>query len=125
MKKIWLMASVTYRLHIRSGTFLILTFGLPALMIIAGAIPFLSTLRRHVPQLGYVDQTHLLAPIAQVRVEGVAVNLSAYASTGEAGAALTSLSGNAGQANQLPARSPTGTEHEPISTSNTRRSNSD
>jgi ABC-2 type transport system permease protein len=35
-----------------------------------------------------VDQTQLLAPTAQARVEGVAVNLSAYTNTGEAAVAL-------------------------------------
>lgn len=88
MKKIWLMATTTYRRHIRSGTFLILTFALPALMIIAGAIPFLSALRGDLPQIGYVDQSEQLAPISQVRIEGAVVNLSAYVSTSEAGAAL-------------------------------------
>jgi ABC-2 type transport system permease protein len=88
VKKIWLMATTTYRRHIRSGTFLILTFGLPALMIVAGAVPLLSNLRGDLPQIGYVDQTELLTPISQVRVEGAVANLSAYPSTSEARAAL-------------------------------------
>jgi ABC-2 type transport system permease protein len=88
MKKIWLMAKSTYRRHIRSGTFLILTIGLPALMIIAGAIPFLSTLRGNLPRLGYVDQTEQLSPVSQVRVEGRMVNLTSYENTEAALAAL-------------------------------------
>lgn len=88
MKKTWLMATTTYRRHIRSGTFMILTFALPALMIIAGAIPILSTLRGDLPQIGYVDQTELLAPISQVRVEGAVAKLNAYVGTSEARTAL-------------------------------------
>ena len=43
MNKIWLVASTTYKRRIRSGTFLILTFGLPLLMVIAGAIPVIRS----------------------------------------------------------------------------------
>jgi ABC-2 type transport system permease protein len=82
------MATTTYRRHIRSGTFLILTFGLPALMIVAGAVPLLSALRGDIPQLGYADQTELLAPVSQVRVEGAVANLRAYPSASEARDAL-------------------------------------
>jgi ABC-2 type transport system permease protein len=88
VKKIWLMAMITYRRHIRSGTFLILTFGLPALMIIAGAIPVLSTLRGNLPQMGYVDRTEQLSPVSQVRVEGTVVNLIRYENADAAMAAL-------------------------------------
>jgi ABC-2 type transport system permease protein len=88
VKKIWLMARSTYRRHIWSGTFLILTFGLPALMIIAGAIPVLSMLRGNLPRVGYVDQTEQLSPVSQVRVEGTVVNLRSYENTDQALAAL-------------------------------------
>lgn len=88
MKKIWLIARSTYSRHIRSGTFLILTFGLPALMIIAGAIPFLSTLHGDLPQMGYVDQTGQLATVSQVHVKDTVVNLKSYENADDALAAL-------------------------------------
>ncbi len=57
MSKVWLLATKTYRHYLRSGTFLILTFGLPLLMIIAGAVPIISMSRDGAAALGYVDQT--------------------------------------------------------------------
>ena len=36
MRKVWLVAKTTYRRRIRSGMFLVLTFSLPALMVVAG-----------------------------------------------------------------------------------------
>ena len=57
MRKVWLLAVQTYRHYLRSGTFLILTFGLPLLMVIAGAIPILSLSRVDLTRIGYVDQT--------------------------------------------------------------------
>jgi len=84
MKKIWLIATTTYRRRIRSGTFLFLTFGLPVLMVIAGAIPFIRALGGDLPAVGYVDQTGRLAPVTQVRVEDATLTLTAYADTGAA-----------------------------------------
>jgi len=78
MNKIWLVARMTYRRRIRSGTFLILTFGLPLLMVIAGAIPFLRNAGDSLPSVGYVDQTGQLAPIEQVPVEDRTLHLTAY-----------------------------------------------
>ena len=57
MKKIWLIATKTYRQYLRSGTFLILTFGLPVLMLIAGVVPLLLQLGQSNARLGYVDET--------------------------------------------------------------------
>lgn len=79
MKKIWLMAKTTYKLRVRSGMFLVLTFGLPVLMIIAGAIPvILATRGGSLPPVGYVDETGRLAPITQVSYEEMTLNLTQY-----------------------------------------------
>ncbi|MEJ2265958.1 MAG: ABC transporter permease [Anaerolineales bacterium] len=79
MKKIWLIAKTTYKQRLRSGTFLILTFALPVLMVIAGAIPFISNMRGDaLPPVGYVDQTGQLAPPGQVRVEDQTLQLKSY-----------------------------------------------
>lgn len=84
MKKIWLIASKTYKNRLRSGTFLILTFGLPVLMVIAGAIPFLMQgFGEGMPAIGYVDQTGRLADIQDV-VEAQSLKVRAYNDTSEA-----------------------------------------
>jgi ABC-2 type transport system permease protein len=88
MKKVWLIALLTYRRQIRSGTFLILTFGLPLLMVVAGAIPILSAQSGELPHVGYVDQTGRLSDITQVPVEDSTLTLTRYADTGQAQAAL-------------------------------------
>jgi ABC-2 type transport system permease protein len=85
MNKIWLIARTTYKQRLRSGSFLILTFALPVLMVIAGAIPFITSGRgRSLPVVGYVDQTGQLAPVAQVQVEDRTLRLRAYADPEEA-----------------------------------------
>ncbi len=88
MKKIWLLATQTYRRRIWSGTFLILTFGLPLLMVIAGAVPLLSSMGGDLPRVGYVDQTGQLAAESSVSVNGETVTLTAYDSADAAQAAL-------------------------------------
>jgi len=81
MRKTWLMAWTTYRRRIRSTTFLLLTFGLPLLMVIAGAIPVLTALRGELPHVGYVDRTGQLAAVARVSIEGETLTLTPYADT--------------------------------------------
>ena len=71
MKKIWLVAKTTYRERLRSGMFLILTFGIPLLMIGAGVVGFLvaSPDEGTVPEtIGYVDETGELAPDQSVTI---------------------------------------------------------
>lgn len=80
MTKIWLIAKTTYRRRVRSGMFLVLTFGLPVLMVIAGALPILREEQGvgQVTPVGYVDQTGRLAPVSQVSAEEATLNLTAY-----------------------------------------------
>jgi ABC-2 type transport system permease protein len=87
MTKIWLIGKSTYRPRIRSGTFLILTFGLPLLMVIAGAIPFLSARAAELPRIGVVDRTGRLDVVDQAAVEGTVMEVSGYAGVEEAQAA--------------------------------------
>ena len=78
MKKMWLVAKTTYRRRIRSTTFLLLTFGMPLLMVIVGTISILTELRGALPQIGYVDQTGQLAAVEQVPVGDEALRLVPY-----------------------------------------------
>lgn len=64
MRKIWLTAAATYRRRVRSGMFLILTFGLPAIMVLAGTVPLLLNRGDAMPTVGYVDETGRLTPAA-------------------------------------------------------------
>ena len=86
MRKIWLVAATTYRRRVRAGTFLFLTFGLPLIMVIAGAVPLLRE-RGDLPRIGYVDQTGRLARVAQVTVEDAVLGVTAYADGDQAQAA--------------------------------------
>ncbi|HRW07155.1 MAG TPA: ABC transporter permease [Caldilineaceae bacterium] len=79
MRKIWLVASATYRERVRAGTFLVLTFGLPLLMVIAGAVPiFFAESDAPLPALGMVDESgHLTVP-NQVTVDEDTVPIATY-----------------------------------------------
>jgi len=79
MRKIWLVAKQTYQQRIRSRTFLLLTFGIPLLMVIAGAIPIVTEFRGDLPRVGMVDLTGEMSPLQQVEVNGETLNLQFYA----------------------------------------------
>lgn len=69
MRKISLVASVTYRQRLRSAMFLLLTFGLPLLMVVAGALPILTASDGELPpQIGVVDETGNLLPEWEITV---------------------------------------------------------
>lgn len=79
MKKVWLVASNVYRRRIRSGTFLLLTFLLPLLMVIGGALPILRETRGGLPVVGIVDGSGRLAQPGEVEVEGRRLEVIPYA----------------------------------------------
>jgi ABC-2 type transport system permease protein len=63
MRKLWLIAATTYKRRIRSGMFLLLTFGLPLLMVVAAGVGILTAIGSEAPaEIGIVDQTEALAP---------------------------------------------------------------
>ena len=88
MKKLWLVAKTTYRQRIRSGSFLLLTFGFPLLMVMVGAIAVLTQLGGEVPEVGYVDQTGQLADVEQVTFDEEVLNLRVYDETDAAESAF-------------------------------------
>lgn len=79
MKKIWLVAAATYRRRVRSTSFLLLTFGIPILMVIAGGVGVLSELGGGLPSVGTVDQTGQLATVESVDVNGQTLQLTPFA----------------------------------------------
>ncbi|MEJ2210891.1 MAG: ABC transporter permease [Anaerolineae bacterium] len=87
MKKIWLVTVQTYKRRIRSGTFLILTFGLPLLMIVAGAIPFLTAIGTPPASVGLVDLSGALVPPAQISLEDTTLQVDTFATQAAARAA--------------------------------------
>jgi ABC-2 type transport system permease protein len=87
VRKIWLVAKATYGPRVRSGAFLMLTFGLPALMVLGGIIALLGA-GGDLPRVGTVDRTGRLAPVAQVGVDGVILYLASFPDADSAQAAL-------------------------------------
>jgi ABC-2 type transport system permease protein len=82
MRKTWLVAYSTYRRRVRSGSFLFLTFGLPLLMIVAGALPLLLQRSTEIPpRVGYVDQTNQLTPVSEVTTGQITVKLVSFPDT--------------------------------------------
>ncbi len=79
MKKIWLIVWSTYKQRVRSGSFLMLTLGVPVLMVIAGSIPFFTEgFGDELPVVGVVDQTGQLASIQEVTVDDQILRLEAF-----------------------------------------------
>ncbi len=78
MRNTWLVATTTYRRRVGSTLFLLLTFGIPALMVVAGAVGVLSATGGMVPRIGYVDQTGELAPVESVTVGDETLEFVAY-----------------------------------------------
>lgn len=86
MTKTWLVAAATYRRSVRSGMFLILTFGLPTLMIIAGAVPILREVRGgdQSARIGYVDMTGHLVAVPRISTPDITIDLRQFASADQA-----------------------------------------
>lgn len=89
MRKFLLIAKTTWWRRVRTGNFLLLTFGLPALMVIAGAIPILREVRAELPSVGVVDMTGRLAEIRRVELEDDTLTIERYEDEGAARAALS------------------------------------
>jgi ABC-2 type transport system permease protein len=80
MNKILVLARVTYWQRVRSGAFLVLTLGLPLIMVISGAVPFfLQQQNEQQLVLGYVDNTGRLDHVERIEVENISLTLIAYA----------------------------------------------
>jgi len=88
MRNSWLVAATTYRRHVRSTVFWVLTLGLPLLMIIAGAIPILTETRGSLPRIGYVDQSGELATVESVALGEDTLEVVPYGDIDAARAAL-------------------------------------
>jgi ABC-2 type transport system permease protein len=89
VKKAWLIAQGTYRRRVRSSTFLMLTFGLPLILIVVASIPYLRETRATaLPGVGYVDETGRLAPVPEVAFGEGILQLSVYADPPAAQVAL-------------------------------------
>ncbi len=78
MSKLLLMARVTYRRRVFSSSFLLLTLGMPAVMIVAAAVPILQARRSSAPRLGFVDLSHQLNPVRSVEVDGKSLAVETF-----------------------------------------------
>ena len=91
MRKTWLIARQTYKRRIHSANFRLLTFGLPILMIVAGAIPIILGTRAPLSPIGFVDEIRTarrsLMPPAQVTAGDDTVQVQTFASSEAARAA--------------------------------------
>lgn len=76
MRKLWLIARTTFWRRVRSGTFLLLTFGLPAIMVVAGAIPILRETRGGLPSVGFVDRSEQIENIGNYSFEGETLEIT-------------------------------------------------
>lgn len=90
MKKIWLIAKTVYQKQIRSTTFLLLTLGLPLLMIAGGLFGYLRASGGDFPVTGVVDQTQQLAPVEKVSLEDETLVLQPFETEEAAREALRS-----------------------------------
>ena len=89
MRNLWLVASSTYRRRARSGLFLVLTFGLPIIIVIVAFVELAgSTPRQDLTSVGYVDETGRLGRITQVETSSGPLAVTAYPSVAAAGAAV-------------------------------------
>lgn len=71
MNKVWLIASNTYRSRVHTGSFLLLTFAVPVLMFVAGAISVIFFGDNvDLKSVGYVDLTGRLSEVTRVENGG-------------------------------------------------------
>ncbi len=80
MNRLFLIARTTYRRRVFSSSFLLLTLGMPAVMIVAAAVPILQATRSSPPRLGWVDLTRQLAPVSSVEVDDRTLEVESFES---------------------------------------------
>ena len=78
MRKMWLVAKTTYRNRVKSSTFLLLTLGLPVLMVAAGGISVLTQLGGDLPDVGVVDRTGEWSPVGELTYDDEVYNVREY-----------------------------------------------
>lgn len=88
MKKTWLLTVKTWRQYLRSGTFLMLTLGLPVAMLLIAIIPFFSLVKQVDSRIGYVDLTGQLPLLSTVNLENIDITITTYADVESARSAL-------------------------------------
>ncbi|MGD2163562.1 MAG: ABC transporter permease [Anaerolineales bacterium] len=90
MKKVWLIARTTFWRQVRSGTFLLFTFGLPVIMVVAGAVPILRETRATLPTVGIVDPSGQIEFHAKFEHSGQTLSLEQFSSLDSAKEAYSS-----------------------------------
>lgn len=89
MKALFLIASNVYRRRIRSGSFLLLTFGLPLIMLVAAAVPILQLSKETGGVLAVVDQTGELKIPSSVSTEDRSIEVLTFADEAQARQAIS------------------------------------
>lgn len=79
MKPLFLIAANVYRRRIRSGSFLLLTFGLPLIMLVAAAVPILQLSKESSGALAIVNQTDTLKIPSAVSIDDRSIEIVTYA----------------------------------------------
>ncbi|MGA9531950.1 MAG: ABC transporter permease [Anaerolineales bacterium] len=78
MRALFLIASNVYRRRIRSGSFLLLTFGLPLIMLVAAAVPILQLSKETNSVLAVVDQTGELKIPPEISIDDRSIDVVTY-----------------------------------------------
>jgi ABC-2 type transport system permease protein len=89
MRALRLVAGNVYRRRIRSGSFLLLTFGLPLIMLIGAAIPILQLSRGSGNSVAVVNLAEGLVMPSTVSVEDREIDVATYADEDDARRAIS------------------------------------
>jgi ABC-2 type transport system permease protein len=84
MRRLLLVAVTAYKRRIRSGSFLLLTIGLPLLMLVASAVPILRLSRQSPKDIGILNMDSGLDFPAAVQADGRTVTLIQFDSESQA-----------------------------------------
>lgn len=88
MKNLWLVARNVYGRRVRSGSFLLLTIGLPLIMLVAAAVPILQLSREVDGRVAVVNQAESLTIPSAVSVDNRQIDVVTYADEDEARKAI-------------------------------------